>query len=73
MPAKRGPLKASGSGAIRVETDSFGPIEVEAHYYWGAQTERSLIHFAIGEDKMPRPLIGAFGILKKAAAIVNRQ
>ncbi len=57
----------------RTETDSMGAIEVAADRYWGAQTERSLIHFAIGEDKMPRPLIRAIGMLKKAAAIVNRQ
>ena len=57
----------------RTETDSMGAIEVPADRYWGAQTQRSLIHFAIGEDKMPRPLIRAIGILKKAAAIVNRQ
>ncbi len=58
---------------LRTETDSMGAIEVRADRYWGAQTERSLIHFAIGEDKMPRPLIRAIGILKKAAAMVNRQ
>jgi fumarate hydratase class II len=57
----------------RTETDSMGAIEVAADRYWGAQTERSLIHFAIGEDRMPRPLIRAIGILKKAAAMVNRQ
>ncbi len=57
----------------RTETDSMGAIEVRQDRYWGAQTERSLIHFAIGEDRMPRPLIRAIGILKQAAAIVNRQ
>ncbi|MBF6568458.1 MAG: class II fumarate hydratase [Candidatus Binataceae bacterium] len=56
----------------RTETDSMGPIEVRSDRYWGAQTERSLIHFAIGEDLMPRPLIRAIGLLKKAAAIVNQ-
>ena len=55
----------------RIETDSMGPIEVPADKYWGAQTERSLMHFNIGDDKMPREMIRAFGILKKAAAIVN--
>src|SRR5438128_3506577 len=56
----------------RTETDSMGPIEVPNDRYWGAQTARSLIHFAIGSDKMPRTLIRAMGILKKACAEVNR-
>ncbi len=56
---------------MRVETDSMGPIEVPADRYWGAQTQRSLIHFNIGFDVMPREIIRALGILKKAAAIVN--
>jgi fumarate hydratase class II len=55
----------------RIETDSMGEIEVPADVYWGAQTQRSLIHFNIGFDVMPRELIRALGILKKAAAIVN--
>ena len=49
-----------------------GKIEVPSDRYWGAQTQRSLIHFDIGEDKMPPELIRAFGVLKKAAALVNR-
>ncbi len=57
---------------MRVETDSMGQIEVPADKYWGAQTERSLIHFNIGDDRMPREMIRALGILKKAAAHVNR-
>src|SRR4051812_47229880 len=57
---------------VRVETDSFGPIEVPADRYYGAQTARSLIHFAIGEDRMPRSVIRALGVLKKAAALANR-
>ena len=57
---------------VRTETDSMGAIEVPADRYWGAQTERSLLHFAIGDDRMPRSVIRAFGILKKAAALVNR-
>jgi fumarate hydratase class II len=57
---------------VRKETDSMGAIEVPANHYWGAQTERSLLHFAIGHDLMPRSVIRAFGILKKAAAEVNR-
>ena len=59
--------------ATRTETDSMGAIEVAADKYWGAQTERSLHHFNIGFDVMPREMIRALGILKKAAAIVNHQ
>jgi fumarate hydratase, class II len=55
----------------RVETDSMGEIEVASDAYWGAQTQRSLKHFNIGFDVMPREMIRALGILKKAAAIVN--
>ncbi len=58
-------------GRTRTETDSMGTIEVPADHYWGAQTQRSLVHFSIGQDLMPRPLIKAFGILKRAAAEVN--
>jgi fumarate hydratase, class II len=56
----------------RIETDSMGEIEVPADKYWGAQTERSLLHFNIGNDVMPREMIRALGILKKAAALVNQ-
>src|SRR5687767_5180935 len=56
---------------VRIETDSMGEIEVPADVYWGAQTQRSLKHFNIGFDVMPREVIRALGILKKAAAIVN--
>ncbi len=56
----------------RIESDSMGKIEVPLDRYYGAQTARSLIHFAIGRDTMPAELIRAFGILKKAAALVNR-
>src|SRR3982751_6433238 len=55
----------------RVETDSMGEVDVPVTAYWGAQTQRSLKHFAIGFDVMPREVIRALGILKKAAAIVN--
>ncbi|MER3433365.1 MAG: class II fumarate hydratase [Leptolyngbya sp. ERB_1_1] len=58
--------------STRTETDSMGTIAVERDRYWGAQTQRSLMYFAIGQDKMPTELIRAFGILKKAAAIVNQ-
>jgi fumarate hydratase, class II len=55
----------------RTETDSFGPIQVPADRYWGAQTERSRLNFRIGEERMPRPLIGALAIVKLAAAQTN--
>src|SRR6267142_6314615 len=55
----------------RTETDTFGPIEVPADRYWGAQTERSRRNFRIGEERMPKPLIRALGIIKRAAAEVN--
>jgi fumarate hydratase class II len=58
--------------ATRTETDTFGPIEVPADRYWGAQTERSLENFKIGSERMPRPLIRAFGLVKRAAALVNK-
>ena len=56
----------------RIETDSFGPIEVDGDRYWGAQTQRSLQNFHIGTERMPRELIGALAMIKKAAALVNR-
>jgi fumarate hydratase class II len=59
--------------ATRVERDSMGEIEVRADRYWGAQTERSLHHFNIGFDTMPREMIRALGVLKKAAALVNEE
>jgi len=59
--------------AVRMESDSMGPIEVPADVYWGAQTARSLVHFNIGRDTMPPELIRAFGILKKACALVNQE
>src|SRR4051794_12719259 len=55
----------------RIETDTFGPIEVPAEFYWGAQTERSRRNFRIGEERMPKPLIRGLGIIKRAAAEVN--
>ncbi len=62
----RAPIKT------RIESDSMGKIEVPANVYWGAQTQRSLLHFNIGRDTMPPELIRAFGILKKACALVNQ-
>ncbi len=63
--------RAEDAPATRVETDSMGEIEVPAEKYYGAQTQRSLIHFDIGDDVMPREMIRALGTLKKAAALVN--
>ena len=57
----------------RTETDSMGEIEVPTHFYYGAQTARSLIHFDIGAETMPRELIRGMGILKKASALVNAE
>src|SRR5690242_7145739 len=62
----------TASIVTRTESDSMGKIDVPADRYYGAQTARSLIHFAIGKDTMPPELIRAFGILKKAAALVNQ-
>ncbi len=62
----------SAKQTTRTESDSMGTIEVSTSVYWGAQTERSLLHFDIGRDVMPPELIRALGILKKAAALVNR-
>lgn len=61
------------AAATRIETDSMGEIEVPADKYWGAQTQRSLLHFNIGNDVMPREMIRALGILKKACALVNNE
>jgi fumarate hydratase class II len=65
------PTSASPDTLTRTESDSMGKMDVPADRYYGAQTARSLIHFAIGKDVMPPELIRAFGILKKAAALVN--
>jgi fumarate hydratase, class II len=63
---------SSDSRPTRTETDSFGPIEVPADHYWGAQTERSRQNFRIGHDRMPMAIIRALGIVKLAAAETNR-
>jgi fumarate hydratase, class II len=68
-----GPKNDSANRKTRTESDSMGKMEVPADRYYGAQTARSLVHFNIGDDTMPRELIRAFGILKKAAALVNRE
>ena len=74
MDAKASPAPAAPTAQTktRTESDSMGKIEVPADRYYGAQTARSLIHFDIGTDTMPPELIRAFGILKKAAALVNQ-
>ena len=64
------PIGISATGE-RTETDSMGSVQVPANRYWGAQTQRSLIHFSIGDDHMPTELYRAYGIVKKAAALVN--
>jgi fumarate hydratase class II len=63
-------LDATGT---RHETDSMGGIDVPADRYWGAQTQRSLVHFSIGNDRMPHAVYHAYGYVKKAAAIINGQ
>jgi fumarate hydratase, class II len=59
--------------ATRIETDSFGPIDVSAAAYWGAQTQRSIGNFPIGGERMPVPLVRALGLIKQAAAYVNAE
>ena len=58
--------------AIRTETDSFGPLDVPADKYWGAQTQRSIINFPIGWERQPVAIIRALGVIKKACALVNK-
>jgi Lyase len=83
VPASTGPCfatvqtgapagRASASSATRTESDTFGPLEVPADRYWGAQTQRSLMNFKIGgaRERMPEAVIKAFGVLKSAAAKV---
>src|ERR1039457_5698851 len=67
---KRIPIGIDATGK-RKETDSMGEIDVPANRYWGAQTERALIHFAIGDDRLPKEVFHAYGYVKKAAAHVN--
>jgi len=61
----------TGATGLREESDSLGAIGVPAEHYWGAQTQRSLIHFSIGDDRMPKAVYRAYGYVKKAAALVN--
>ena len=58
---------------VRIESDTMGTIEVPADRYWGAQTQRSLENFKIGDERMPRPVLRAMGIVKHASATVNQQ
>ena len=62
----------SPPAATRTETDTFGPIEVPADRFWGAQTQRSIQNFRIGSERMPVPLVRALGLVKQAAALVNQ-
>jgi fumarate hydratase, class II len=83
MPATSKKLKEDGEPKIldvpigihatgqRIESDSLGEVKVPANHYWGAQTQRSLIHFSIGDDRMPKAVYHAYGYVKKAAAQVN--
>jgi fumarate hydratase, class II len=64
------PIGLDAAGTRR-ESDSLGQVEVPANRYWGAQTQRSLEHFSIGHDRMPREVYHAYGYVKKAAALVN--
>ena len=66
------PIGISATGQ-RSEFDSMGTVDVPAEHYWGAQTQRSLIHFSIGNDRMPIEIYRAYGIVKKAAALVNQK
>jgi len=64
------PIGTGGTGT-RAESDSLGSVDVPAEHYWGAQTQRSLLHFSIGDDHMPKAVYHAYGYVKKAAALVN--
>ena len=56
----------------RTETDSFGPLEVPADKYWGAQTQRSIMNFPIGWEKQPVAIVRALGVIKQACAMANK-
>jgi fumarate hydratase, class II len=73
MAADALPSDGTVQGNRRVESDSMGRILVPADRYWGAQTQRALVHFSIGEEKVPQELVTAFAMVKKAAARVNQQ
>src|SRR5215813_2693954 len=71
VPAPPGSSAMNDQPNTRLESDSMGEIAVPADRYWGAQTQRSLENFRIGEERMPAPLIRALGIVKAAAALAN--
>jgi len=71
MAKARNKTRTTKPARTRTETDTFGPIEVPADRYWGAQTQRSIENFRIGTERMPQPLIRALGVVKRAAAEVN--
>ena len=60
-----------GKNAYRIEKDTFGSLRVPAEKYWGAQTQRALGNFPIGDERLPRPMIRALGIVKRCAALAN--
>ncbi|OIQ81074.1 fumarate hydratase class II [mine drainage metagenome] len=70
QPGAVPPIGIAAAGT-RTESDSMGQIDVPANRYWGAQTQRSLVHFSIGDDRMPKRVYHAYGYVKKAAALVN--
>src|SRR3954447_819935 len=61
------------AGPVRIEKDSLGEVEVPADRLWGAQTQRSLEHFSIGDNLIPREMVHAYALLKRAAAVANRK
>ena len=71
--SKNTPHSPQAATPTRMESNSFGPIDVAADRYWGAQTERSRRNFRIGEEKMPQPLVRALAMVKKAAALANAE
>ncbi|MFZ8363629.1 lyase family protein, partial [Staphylococcus aureus] len=64
-------MTGTSDSKVRIETDTFGPIEVPADKYWGAQAQRSLGNFKIGWEKQPKSVVRALGIVKRAAAEAN--
>ena len=70
--AKARKRSARSRGKARSESDAFGPLDIPADKLWGAQTQRSLRNFRIGTERMPIEIIHAFGLIKRAAAEVNR-
>src|SRR5262249_28337965 len=72
-PSPESSRKGDAMTATRVEHDSLGPVNVPADRLWGAQPQRSLEHFSIGDDLIPREMIPAYALVKKAAALVNHE